>query len=113
MCVFSGFADLFLKGQAVGDPQRLRQLLLLTAADIAAVGPDMLTKWKESLLIELYLLAFPEVSGKSEQVESTLDIEHVTNEVLAVWQSQAPRVEAREQATRRRSLPTREGSRAN
>ena len=31
-----------------------KKLLALTAADIAAVGPGVLTKWKESLLIELY-----------------------------------------------------------
>ena len=32
----------------VGTPEVLRKLLALTAADIAAVGPDVLTKWKES-----------------------------------------------------------------
>ena len=90
---------------AVGGPERLKQLLLLTAADIAAVGPDMLTRWKEALLIELYLLALPEVSGDSERV---VDVEHVTNEVLAAWKTQTPRVEARGQATESQALPTRE-----
>ena len=41
--------------RGVGTPEILRKLLVLTAADIAAVGPGVLTKWKESLLIELYL----------------------------------------------------------
>ena len=91
--------------RAVGGPERLKQLLLLTAADIAAVGPDMLTRWKEALLIELYLLALPEVSGDSERV---VDVEHVTNEVLAAWKTQTPRVEARGQATESQALPTRE-----
>ncbi len=94
--------------RAVSTPHRLKQLLLLTAADIAAVGPDMLTRWKETLLIELYLRALPEVSGESERGESTRDVEHLTNEVLAVWQSQALRVEGRGPATQGRSLPTRE-----
>ena len=76
--------------RTVGGPERLKQLLLLTAADIAAVGPDVLTKWKEALLTELYLLALPEVSGKSERVESASDVDHVTNEVLAAWKTQAP-----------------------
>ena len=76
--------------RTVGGHERLKQLLLLTAADIAAVGPDVLTKWKEALLIELYLLALPEVSGKSERVESASDVDHVTNEVLAAWKTQAP-----------------------
>jgi [protein-PII] uridylyltransferase len=47
----------------VGTPEVLRKLLALTAADIAAVGPGVLTKWKESLLIELYTRTMPEVSG--------------------------------------------------
>ncbi len=94
--------------RAVGTSHRLQKLLLLTAADIAAVGPDTLTRWKEALLIELYLRALPEVSGKSEQIESTLDVGQLTDEVLAVWQSEAPRVEGRGPATQKRSLPTRE-----
>ena len=53
----------------VGTPEVLRKLLALTAADIAAVGPDVLTKWKESLLIELYLRAMQEVSGERETVD--------------------------------------------
>ncbi len=52
--------------RAVGTPEVLRKLLILTAADIAAVGPGMLTKWKESLLIELYLRTISEVSGDRE-----------------------------------------------
>lgn len=55
--------------RAVGTPEVLRKLLVLTAADIAAVGPGVLTKWKESLLIELYLRAMQEVSG--DRSEST------------------------------------------
>ncbi|MBI3604359.1 MAG: [protein-PII] uridylyltransferase, partial [Nitrospirae bacterium] len=49
--------------RAVATPEVLRKLLVLTAADIAAVGPGVLTKWKESLLVELYLRTLPEVSG--------------------------------------------------
>jgi [protein-PII] uridylyltransferase len=50
----------------VGTPEVLKKLLALTAADIAAVGPGVLTKWKESLLIELYVRTLPEVSGDRE-----------------------------------------------
>ncbi|HET8720722.1 MAG TPA: [protein-PII] uridylyltransferase, partial [Nitrospira sp.] len=50
----------------VGTPEVLNKLLALTAADIAAVGPGVLTKWKESLLIELYTRTMPEVSGDRE-----------------------------------------------
>ncbi|MBM4124050.1 MAG: [protein-PII] uridylyltransferase, partial [Nitrospira sp.] len=52
--------------RAVATPEVLRKLLVLTAADIAAVGPGVLTKWKESLLVELYLRALPEVSGERD-----------------------------------------------
>ena len=51
----------------VGTPEVLRKLLALTAADIAAVGPGVLTKWKESLLIELYTRTMPEVSGGRDE----------------------------------------------
>lgn len=52
--------------RAVATPEVLRKLFVLTAADIAAVGPGMLTKWKESLLIELYLRTLAEVSGERQ-----------------------------------------------
>jgi [protein-PII] uridylyltransferase len=51
----------------VGTPEVLKKLLALTAADIAAVGPGVLTKWKESLLIELYTRTMPEVSGNRDE----------------------------------------------
>jgi len=51
----------------VGTPEVLRKLLALTAADIAAVGPGVLTKWKESLLIELYTRTMPEESGGRDE----------------------------------------------
>ncbi|WP_417746899.1 [protein-PII] uridylyltransferase [Rosistilla oblonga] len=38
----------------VGTPQRLDMLVLHTIADLTAVGPDVLTDWKLSLLRELY-----------------------------------------------------------
>jgi [protein-PII] uridylyltransferase len=48
----------------VGTPDVLRKLLVLTAADIAAVGPGVLTKWTESLLAELFLRTMPVLSGE-------------------------------------------------
>ncbi|MDX8402939.1 MAG: [protein-PII] uridylyltransferase [Mariprofundaceae bacterium] len=46
--VIQTFAD------RVGDIERLNYLLLLTVADIAAVGPNVWNDWKGSLLRELY-----------------------------------------------------------
>jgi len=42
------FADL------VGDPERLRTLLILTVADIRAVGPGVWNSWKGRLMRDLY-----------------------------------------------------------
>lgn len=39
----------------VGTEQRLRLLCLMTLADVEAVSPDTLTKWKEELLWRLYV----------------------------------------------------------
>ncbi|MCA9190939.1 MAG: HD domain-containing protein [Planctomycetales bacterium] len=38
----------------VGSSERLRLLLLLTYADLASVGPDVVNQWKVDLLLQLY-----------------------------------------------------------
>ncbi len=43
-----GFAEL------VGDPERLRMLLVLTVADVRAVGPTVWNGWKGQLMRQLY-----------------------------------------------------------
>jgi [protein-PII] uridylyltransferase len=40
--------------QELGDEESLRELYLLTVADMSMVAPDNLTEWKEQLLRELY-----------------------------------------------------------
>ena len=42
----------------VGTEDRLKQLCLITFADVAAVSPDTLTRWKEELLWRLYVDAY-------------------------------------------------------
>jgi len=54
----------------VGTPDALKMLYVLTAADIAAVGPGVLTQWKETLLGELYVKTLNELDGE-EGVEAT------------------------------------------
>ncbi|MGH7256067.1 MAG: HD domain-containing protein, partial [Nitrospirales bacterium] len=85
--VLLGFA------RTVGTPEVLRKLLALTAADIAAVGPGMLTKWKEALLLELYFNVLPEVSGDRDQTEGSDRIRRV---VADVQQAMVDRGEAAE-----------------
>jgi len=46
--IVSKFAD------DVGTPQRLELLSLMSLADLTAVGPDVLTDWKEHLVEDLY-----------------------------------------------------------
>jgi len=53
--------------KAVGTPEVLRKLLVLTAADIAAVGPGVLTKWKESLLTQLYRRTLSVLLGEQDK----------------------------------------------
>lgn len=67
----------------VGTPAVLRKFLVLTAADIAAVGPGVLTKWKESLLIELYVRTMPEVSGEKDTTWGSERVAQLVREVVA------------------------------
>ena len=51
--------------RAVGTPEVLRMLYVLTAADLMAVGPQTWTSWKGGLLQELYERAMEVVTGES------------------------------------------------
>ena len=67
--------------EEVGTPEVLRKLLVLTAADIAAVGPGVLTKWKESLLTQLYRRTLPVVLGEQDQMVGPECIQELVSEV--------------------------------
>ena len=49
----------------VGSPEVLRMLTLLTAADVAAVGPGTWNKWKSDLLGDLYFRTLGVLDGES------------------------------------------------
>ncbi|MGE5269693.1 MAG: [protein-PII] uridylyltransferase, partial [Thiohalocapsa sp.] len=49
--------------ERVQSPERLKLLLVLTAADIRAVGPHVWNGWKAALLRELYYSALDVISG--------------------------------------------------
>lgn len=53
--------------EIVQSPERLRLLLILTVADIRAVGPNVWNAWKAGLLRELYWHARELMSGESPQ----------------------------------------------
>ena len=50
----------------------LQKMFVLTVADISAVGPEVMTKWKESLLNELYSRTYEEMVA-GDQVEKPTD----------------------------------------
>ncbi len=49
----------------VGSPEVLNMLYVLTCADLAAVGPGVLTSWKEDVLHDLYVRTLRHLSGDS------------------------------------------------
>ena len=49
--------------EAVQSPERLKLLVILTCADIRAVGPAVWNNWKATLLRELYLRAIQHMRG--------------------------------------------------
>jgi [protein-PII] uridylyltransferase len=55
----------------VGTPEALKMLYVLTAADIAAVGPGVMTPWKETLLGELFSKTLLELTGDEETAGET------------------------------------------
>src|SRR4029077_4435247 len=52
--------------RSVGDLEHLRLLLVLTVADIRAVGPGVFNNWKGQLLRDLYRLTEAAFHGRSD-----------------------------------------------
>jgi [protein-PII] uridylyltransferase len=51
----------------VGSPEVLQMLFVLTACDLAAVGPGVLTDWKLHILIDLYERSLQHLSGQTPE----------------------------------------------
>jgi [protein-PII] uridylyltransferase len=56
----------------VGTPEALKMVFVLTAADVAAVGPGVFTRWKETLLGDLFIKTHKELAG-GEEAETTYE----------------------------------------
>src|SRR5688572_27147391 len=74
----------------VETPEVLRMLLILTIADIAAVGPGVLTKWKESLLVALYMRTLPTVSGVQDKTVAPDHLKQLAGEVASAFMNAIP-----------------------
>ncbi len=72
----------------VQSPERLRLLLVLTVADIRAVGPNVWTAYKAALLRDLYWRTEEVLSGKVAEETRAARIEHAKadlREALSHW----------------------------
>ncbi len=78
--------------QAVGSPERLKMLCLLTYADISAVNPDALTPWKSENLWRLYMAT---VSYLDRSVDDERLDAHAGDEQMARIRLLAPKLGAK------------------
>ncbi len=65
----------------VQSPERLRLLLVLSVADIRAVGPDVWDAWKATLLRELYYRATEVLSGGLPAERKAARVEEAANKL--------------------------------
>jgi [protein-PII] uridylyltransferase len=87
----------------VGTVERLRMLFVLTCADLAAVGPDVLTDWKRDVLVEVY----SRIAGFLQDDDSTDFRAKLTAKTAAVLKELAPQQQADDWYVRQFSaLPT-------
>ncbi len=78
--------------EEVQSPERLKLLLVLTCADIRAVGPKAWNDWKATLLRELYSRADERMSGAESTTPLDMRVEHARQELddrLVDWPSKA------------------------
>jgi len=72
----------------VQSPERLRLLLILTVADIRAVGPNVWNNWKAGLLRDLYAKTLETLNGdvgKGNRTQRIQAIKQALRERLADW----------------------------
>jgi [protein-PII] uridylyltransferase len=69
--------------QAVGSPELLRMLFVMTMADLIAVGPGVLTPWKSELLTGLFDRGLRILSGKPYRYMEEERLREIKEHVLA------------------------------
>lgn len=69
--------------EMVQSPERLKLLLVLTVADIRAVGPGVFNGWKGQLLRTLYYETQPVLAGGHDKLSRTMRIDQAKDELRA------------------------------
>ncbi|HEV7224480.1 MAG TPA: [protein-PII] uridylyltransferase [Pirellulales bacterium] len=67
----------------VGSPEVMQMLFVLTAADLAAVGPGVLNAWKVEVLADLHRRAMQHLAGQSPAINSEEFLQKRRDDVLA------------------------------
>lgn len=67
--------------KAVGTPETLRKLYVLTVSDVMAVGPGTLTQWKMDLLSDLFNKTLGLLTGGTGMVAEEERVERIRREV--------------------------------
>jgi [protein-PII] uridylyltransferase len=67
----------------VGSLEALQHLYVMTCADVAAVGPNVLNSWKRDLLMELYLRTREHLSGDIHVPSIPMRLDAMRQELLA------------------------------
>jgi [protein-PII] uridylyltransferase len=73
----------------VGNQQALRELYLLTVADVTTTNPTSMTNWKRRMLDELFVAADRALGGLAPQI--SLRTEYVRKAVLGLWPGEQDR----------------------
>lgn len=66
----------------VKSPERLRMLYVMTACDLAAVGPDVWDDWKSVILTDLYHRTMRHVAGDADLDEETVRLQEAVQKAL-------------------------------
>jgi [protein-PII] uridylyltransferase len=75
---------------SLGSVDALDMLLLLTYADLNAVGPGVWTEWKGSLLWDLYRRTRKVISGEDESVDADAELSRIKGEIVTALNSAVP-----------------------
>ena len=87
----------------VGSPEALDMLVVLTAADLAGVGPGVWNEWKGEVLADLYQRTLQHLAGDASAADSTERTDHRRGQVAAALRDEPDQAWFRNQIA---ALPT-------